>query len=232
MSSEDIRFHVTGLHGIKETSLQHALDLRLNGALVHIYEASSKAMQRRQKPFRVGRLAIPPEMVEQKKAFKDALNTPGKRCILRVGPYDLTITLYRECESRETKLKKQNEKLRERLGDLERMLKNLQQQKKESESLLVHVLDSKTPVITQMTESSRYPRGPLKRRPGKKRHPKRSPVHKRLKIPEMNWADCNDDEQIASETRIEHFSENSDAKFQSQLTDILNEFLMKETAMT
>ena len=126
MSTEDIRFHVTGLHGIKETKFQHTMDLRLNGALVHIYEASSKAMQSRQKPFRVGRLAIPPEMVEQKKAFQDALNTPGKRCILRVGPYDLTITLFREYESRETKMKKQNQKLREKLGDLERILKNLQ----------------------------------------------------------------------------------------------------------
>ena len=112
MSQEDIRYHVTGLYGIKETRLQHALDMRLNGALVHIYEASPKAAHRKQKHFRVGRLAIPPEMVEQRKAFQDALKTPGKKCILRVGPYDLTITLYREYESRESKMKKQNDMMK------------------------------------------------------------------------------------------------------------------------
>ena len=35
---DDIRYHVTDLHGIKENKLQRALDMRLNGALIHIHE--------------------------------------------------------------------------------------------------------------------------------------------------------------------------------------------------
>ena len=60
-------------------------------------------------------------------------------------------------------------------------------------------------------------------------------MHKRLKIPEMNWADCDDDEHAAfekSSRQCGQLSENANAKFQSSLTEILNEFLTRENATT
>jgi len=170
------------VHGIKEDKLQRALDLRLNGALVHIYEASPRAIERRRRRFRVGKLAIPPDMLNRKKVFAEALNNPGKKFRLCVGPYDLVISLYREFESRELKLKNENEDLRKRLATLEKTIATLNQEKKEADELQI-VLASKTPepTIMEAAESSRHPRGPGEHRPSKKRHPKRSPVHKRMK---------------------------------------------------
>ena len=181
-TNDDIRYHVTGLHGIREDKLQRALDMRLNGALVHIYEASPRASERRRRRFRVGKLAIPPDMLNWKKAFAEAFHNPGKKYRLCVGPYDLVISLYREFESRELKLKKENENLRKRLATLEKTIATLNQEKKDTDELQI-VLASKTPAPTNMeaAESSWNPRGPRKHRPSKKRHPKRSPVHKRMK---------------------------------------------------
>ena len=180
--NDDIRYHVTGLHGIKEDKLQRALDMRLNGALVHIYEASPRASQRRRRRFRVGKLAIPPDMLNRKKAFAEAFHNPGKKFRLCVGPYDLVISLYREFESRELKLKNENKDLRKRLATLEKTIATLNQEKKEADELQI-VLASKTPepTIMEAAESSWHPRGPGEHRPSKKRHPKRSPVHKRMK---------------------------------------------------
>ena len=66
------------------------------------------------------------------------------------------------------------------------------------------VLASKTPVPTNMevAESSWNPRGPGKHRPSKKRHPKRSPVHKRMKT-SVTGNDSLVDERflIAAESR-------------------------------
>ena len=78
---------------------------------------------------------------------------------------------------------KENDNLRKKLGNLERSLTELQQRNKESDTLLEHVLDSKTPIAVKAIGSSRKPRGSRKPRPSVKRHPKRSPVHKRMKIP-------------------------------------------------
>ena len=183
MSQQDIRYHVSGLRGIKEEKLQRALDMRLSGALIHVYEASPRSSWRHKKRLRIGKLAIPPEMVDKREAFRDALNEPGKKCKLSIGPYDIVITLYREFETREMKLTKENDNLRKRLGELERSLEELLQQKKDSDTLLEHVLDSKTPIAVKAIGSSRNPRGSRKPRPSIKRHPKRSPVHKRMKIP-------------------------------------------------
>ena len=180
----DIRYHVTGLYSISEDRLQHALDLRLNGALIHIYDASRMTSKRKQKRIRIGRLAITPNMISERKAFEEALKNPGKKYKLSVGPYDLFIRLYQEFVPREAKLKKENEELRARLEKLERTLEVLQEQKKESDALLGHELESKTPVSVKMAGSSRNPRGPGQRRPSVKRRPeRRSPKHKRVKIP-------------------------------------------------
>ena len=108
MSSEDVRYHVTGIQGIREDRLQHALDLRLHGALIHFYAASPMASKRQGKRVRLGRLAIPQDMVSRNAAFADALNEPGKKCKLSVGPYDLIIALYREFVPIAEKLKKEN----------------------------------------------------------------------------------------------------------------------------
>ena len=179
-----MRYHVTGLHGIREDRLQHALDLRLHGALIHFYDASPMTSKRQRKRVRIGRLAIPRGMVSSKAAFKEALDEPGKKCKLFVGPYDLVITVYKEFVSREQKLKNENEELRGRLEKLEQALEDMQQRKKESDALLGHVLDSKTPVDVKAAGSSRNPRGSGERRPSIKRRPeKRSPVHKRVKMP-------------------------------------------------
>ena len=64
--------------------------------------------------------------------------------------------------------------------------------------MLGHVLESKTPEAINMkaAESSWNPRGPGQRRPSKKRHPKRSPVHKRVKIPVRTSAECIEDERL------------------------------------
>ena len=51
-------------------------------------------------------------------------------------------------------------------------------------------------------------------------------------VPEMNWATCNDDEQNALEAENQQLSEKAVAKFQSTLTDTLNEFLIKADAGT
>ena len=76
----------------------------------------------------------------------------------------------------------------------------MQKRKKEADALLGHVLDSKTPVAVKATGSSRNPRGSGERRPSIKRRPeKRSPVHKRVKIPVRTEA-----EQIQQE--FEQFS--------------------------
>eukprot|EP00493_Phyllostaurus_siculus_P001855 UN01865 len=74
----------------------------------HLLEAS----RRRKRVFRVGKLAIPPDMVNRKKAFAEALHNPGKKFLLCVGPYDLVISLYKEFKLRELKLKNENEDLR------------------------------------------------------------------------------------------------------------------------
>ena len=50
--------------------------MRLNGALVHIYEASPRASERRRRRFRVGKLAIPPDMLNRKKHSQ-------KRCTIQ-----------------------------------------------------------------------------------------------------------------------------------------------------
>ena len=142
------------------------------------------ASKRQGKRVRLGRLAIPQDMVSRNAAFADALNEPGKKCKLSVGPYDLIIALYREFVPRAEKLKKENEELRGRLEKLEQALEDMQKRKKEADALLGHVLDSKTPVAVKATGSSRNPRGSGERRPSIKRRPeKRSPVHKRVKIP-------------------------------------------------
>ena len=197
MSQEDIRFHITKLDGVKEEKLQQAFDMRLHGALIHVYYASPQARTRQQKRFKVGRLSIPPEMVSKKKAFQDAVNNPGKKYKLSVGPYDVVIALYKEFETREMKLKNENDDLRKRVADLERALGALQKEKNESNALLAHVLDSKTPapIDKKAVESSRNPRGPGKPRPNQKRHPKRSPVHKRMKVPVKTMAICKDNDE-------------------------------------
>ena len=179
---DDIRYHVTGLHGIKESRLQRALDMRLNGALVHIYDASPRANERRRRRFRVGKLAIPPGMLNKKKAFAEALQNPGEKYRLSVGPYDIVISLYREFESRVVKLKNENDDLRKRLATLEQTIASLNQEKMKTDDTSDR-FGEQTPAPTYMeaAESSRKPRGPGKHRPSKKRHPKRSPVHKRMK---------------------------------------------------
>ena len=200
ISREDIRFHVTKLDGVKEYKLQRAFDLRLHGALIHVYDASPQARMRHQKRVKVGRLSIPPEMVSQKKAFEEALKNPGKKYKLSVGPYDLFIKLYQEFVPRQVKLKKENEELRARLEKLERALEVLQEQKKESDALLEHALESKTPVSVKMAGSSRNPRGPGERRLSVKRRPeRRSPKHKRVKIP-MKIEDAQMQEESPSST--------------------------------
>ena len=55
MSQEDIRFHVTKLDGVKEDKLQREFDLRLHGALIHVYDASPQARMRHEKRVKVGR---------------------------------------------------------------------------------------------------------------------------------------------------------------------------------
>ena len=139
-------------------------------------------LQSCQRKSRVGKLTFPPDMLNREKAFAEAFDNPGKKYRLCVGPYDVVISLYREFESRELKLKKGNENLRKRLGTLEKTIATLNQEKKDTDEIQI-VLASKTPAPTNMeaAESSWNPRGPKKHRPNKQRHPKRSPVHKRMK---------------------------------------------------
>ena len=87
------------------------------------------------------------------------MNNPGKKYKLSVGPYDVVIALYKEFETREMKLKNENDDLRKRVADLERALEALQKEKNESNALLAHVLDSKTPapIDKKAVESSRNP---------------------------------------------------------------------------
>ena len=77
-----------------------------------------------------------------------------------MGSYVLVISLYIEFESRELKLKNENEDLRKILVILEKM---------DTDELQIG-LASKTsePTIMEAAESSRNPRGPRKHRPSKK----------------------------------------------------------------
>ena len=86
--------------------------------------------------------------------------------------------------SREVKLKKENDELRERLEALEQSLRDLQQEKAAADNLIEQMLDSRPPTAMQ-DGGSRSPEGPCERKPNLKRHPKRSPPHKRLKVPVM-----------------------------------------------
>ena len=75
----------------------------------------------------------------------------------------------------------------------------MQQQKRDSDALLGHMLDSKTTVSVKMAGSSRNPRGSGKRRPSIKRRPeKRSPVHKRVKMPVRTQAAQIQEESLPS----------------------------------
>ena len=100
-----------------------------------------------------------------------------------MGPYDIFISLYREFESRVVKLKNENDDLRKRLANLEETIASLNQEKMNTDDNSER-FGEQTPVATyvEAAESSWNPRGPGKHRPSKKRHPKRSPVHKRMKI--------------------------------------------------
>ena len=89
--------------------------------------------------------------------------------------------------NKESKLKRENDDLRKRLGELERSLASLQVQKKESDNLLEHMLDSTVAEASEKKAS--LPR------PSKKRPPKASPVHKRKKIPEKPKEVCNEKER-------------------------------------
>ena len=90
--------------------------------------------------------------------------------------------------------KNENDDLRKRLATLEQTIVSLSQEKMKTDDTSDR-FGEQTPAPTYMeaAESSRKPRGPGKHRPSKKRHPKRSPVHKRVKIPVMTGADFIDE---------------------------------------
>ena len=209
MSSRDIRFHVTHLNGIKENKLQRALDLRMHGALIHMYSVSPQASMRMRKQIRVGCLAVPEQLVSNNEVLAEAVKNPNKKYTLCVGPYDIVITLYKERVSKETKLKKENDELRGRLEALERSLQDLQSEKKAADALLEHVLDSRPPSALRNEGGSRQPQGPSKRRPNlsMKRNPKRSPPHKRVKVPEKKDTYDGSDRLSALEAEVEHFNQ-------------------------
>ena len=126
------------------------------------------------------------------------------------------------------KLKKENDDLRKRLAKLEQSLACLNQEKREADDLLHHVLASETPAATNMEAagSSWNPRGPGKHRPSKKRHPKRSPVHKRVKIPVMTGADfinerfsiaAVDQEQADEQRKMEEIERRLSIRLTAQL---------------
>ena len=98
---------------------------------------------------------------------------------------------------------KENDNLRKRLVDLERSLEELLQRKKESDTLLEHVLDSRPPSALRNEGGSRQPQGPSKRRPNPKRNPKRSPPHKRVKVPEKKDTCDGSDRYSALEAEVE-----------------------------
>ena len=68
-------------------------------------------------------------MLNKKKAFADALQNPGEKYRLSVGPYDIVISLYRDFESRVVILKNEYDDLRKRLATLQQTIASLNQEK-------------------------------------------------------------------------------------------------------
>ena len=139
---DDVVFHLTTTTNVSDAKMQRVLDARFPGAFICTQRASANARLRCKKEFRVGRLSVPPEVVQRRRAFTLAATKPNKSVDFFLGPYETSIKLYQKPRSAEEKLKMKNQELQRQLEELSMQFQSLQKEKRSDERLLEHVIVS------------------------------------------------------------------------------------------
>ena len=145
---DDVVYNLTITTNVSEAKLQRVLDSRFPGSFIHMRKASPNAQRRWRKNLRVGRLSVPPEIVQRRKALTRAANDANATLEFDLGPYQTSIQLYRKPLSEKEQLEIKNEELQQQLDELLMRFKNLQNEKRSDEMLLEHVIESH-PITSQ-----------------------------------------------------------------------------------
>ena len=154
-------FNVKGLRkGVKEEYVREVFSTLLPGSFICLWDDVKCGKTIR----RLGRVSVSSEIMNVYPEFKKALENPGQDVRVDIGPFELTIWTRKQKKKRGNakKIQKELELVREELAKQQRL-------QEQTQAMLDHLLE---------------PNGNKEKETcvNKKRHPKMSPVHKRVKV--------------------------------------------------
>ena len=226
---DDVIYHVTTLTKVSEAKLQRVLDARFAGAFIDMQTASPNSKQRRKQRFRVGKLSMPPEIAKTRRAFSLALNNPGSKVEVHLGPYEIHIQLYKKILSSEEQLKLKNTELEEKLEHLTRKLESIGLENAHSGDMLVEQSAETSGIVERKASTDQIFQLPKPQPSPKRKKPRRKQVIRTSN--ELCWngdSGCDEDALRTLNAKVNAMESHRNApKRDNGLNLQLNQFIQK-----